>query len=148
MFKIEKELKDTYLLCATESTSLDYFRIMTGKISLYYAAIIDILNEIYYFVSYQVNIDPVDVDLLVGTQLLNKIRNIENMVRRTIIQPELYKELINLFNGRNLIIHRGVVWIMANENESDVKLRKLYLKMYMRYVEAYKMLKETNRKIR
>lgn len=145
MFNVKKELKETLSLVATELSPLDYFRIMTGKISLYYALITELLIDwYYYFENQHGNVD--DVDKLVGMQILARVKNIK-LENKPLIPNELYIILAKLFKGRDLALHKSAVYILSNQNDDYTDLMRTFLGLYSKFAEAYLELKKIDKTI-
>lgn len=146
MFSVKKELNETLSYISQSTYSIDFFRVMTGKISLYYTLINELLIDWYYYINNQQGNKTDDVERFVGTQILSKLRNVK-VNSTTLITEECYHDLINLFDSRNLVVHRSLIFILANERDDDVELRKLFVKLYTSYVQTYLRLKEIDRSI-
>ena len=146
MFSVKKELNETLSYISQSTYSIDFFRVMTGKISLYYTLINELLIDWYYYINNQQGNKTYDVDRFVGTQILSRLRNVR-VNSTTLITEECYLDLINLFDSRNLVVHRSLIFILANERDDDVELRKLFVKLYTSYVQTYLRLKEIDRSI-
>lgn len=146
MFSIKKELKETLSYISQQTTSIDFFRVMAGKISLYYTLINELLIDWYYYLCNQKGMITEEIESFVGSQVLSKLKGFKvNSI--ILIDDSQYHELIRLFNSRNLITHRSLVYIIANQKEDDTQLRKKFVKLYNEYVKVYLRLKEIDKNI-